>query len=44
MYQGEVVEQGPAAEVFARPSHAYTRALFDAAPSRQWEFGRFDAA
>jgi peptide/nickel transport system ATP-binding protein len=25
MYQGEVVEQGPAADVFSRPSHAYTR-------------------
>jgi peptide/nickel transport system ATP-binding protein len=44
MYQGEVVEQGPAVDVFSRPSHTYTRALFDAAPGRQWEFGRFDAA
>jgi peptide/nickel transport system ATP-binding protein len=44
MYQGEVVEQGPAADVFSRPSHAYTRALFDAAPGRHWEFGKFDAA
>jgi peptide/nickel transport system ATP-binding protein len=44
MYQGEVVEQGPAADVFSRPSHTYTRALFDAAPGRQWEFGKFDAA
>jgi peptide/nickel transport system ATP-binding protein len=44
MYQGEVVEQGPAADVFSRPTHAYTRALFDAAPGRHWEFGKFDAA
>ena len=44
MFQGEVVEQGPAVDVFSRPSHAYTRALFDAAPGRQWEFGKFGAA
>jgi peptide/nickel transport system ATP-binding protein len=44
MYQGEVVEQGPAVDIFARPTHAYTRALFDAAPGRHWEFGKFDAA
>ena len=34
MYQGEVVEQGPASSIFAAPSHAYTKALFDAAPGR----------
>ena len=44
MYQGEVVEHGPAVEVFARPQHAYTQALFDAAPGRHWEFKKFDAA
>ena len=31
--QGRLVEQGPTAEVFARPGHAHTRALLEAAPS-----------
>jgi microcin C transport system ATP-binding protein len=31
MRAGKVVEQGPAAEVFANPKSAYTRALFAAA-------------
>ena len=31
MRQGKVVEQGPAAEIFANPKHAYTRALMAAA-------------
>jgi len=31
MQAGKVVEQGPAAELFARPQSAYTRALFAAA-------------
>ncbi|MDJ0946177.1 MAG: ABC transporter ATP-binding protein [Kiloniellales bacterium] len=44
MYKGEVVEQGLAAEVFRSPKHSYTRALFDAAPGRDFEFGRFAAA
>jgi peptide/nickel transport system ATP-binding protein len=44
MFQGEVVEHGSAVEVFARPQHTYTRALFDAAPGRHWEFKKFDAA
>ncbi|MDE2516780.1 MAG: dipeptide/oligopeptide/nickel ABC transporter permease/ATP-binding protein [Rhodospirillales bacterium] len=29
MYAGEVLEQGPVAEIFARPLHPYTRALLD---------------
>jgi peptide/nickel transport system ATP-binding protein len=29
MYMGEVVEEGEAAALFARPRHAYTRALLD---------------
>jgi len=44
MYKGEVVEHGLAAEVFRSPAHSYTRALFDAAPGRDFQFGRFAAA
>ena len=33
MHQGRIVEQGPTAELYARPQHAYTRSLFDAAPA-----------
>ena len=33
MYAGRVVEQGPAAEVFAAPAHPYTRALAGAFPT-----------
>jgi len=33
MYAGRVVEQGPAREVFARPSHPYTRGLLAASPT-----------
>src|SRR5258708_5357169 len=32
MYAGEVVEDGPAAEVFAAPLHPYTAALLVSAP------------
>ncbi|HTH95984.1 MAG TPA: oligopeptide/dipeptide ABC transporter ATP-binding protein [Stellaceae bacterium] len=32
MHLGEVVETGPAAEIFARPRHPYTRALIAAVP------------
>jgi microcin C transport system ATP-binding protein len=31
MHHGKVVEEGPAAEIFARPQSPYTRALFSAA-------------
>jgi peptide/nickel transport system ATP-binding protein len=33
MHQGEIVEQGPTLEVFAKPAHPYTRALLEAVPS-----------
>jgi peptide/nickel transport system ATP-binding protein len=33
MYAGEIVEQGPVADVVQRPRHPYTRALLDAVPS-----------
>jgi oligopeptide/dipeptide ABC transporter ATP-binding protein len=32
MYLGRIVESGPSDEVFASPSHPYTRALLNAAP------------
>ncbi|MBI3529026.1 MAG: ABC transporter ATP-binding protein [Betaproteobacteria bacterium] len=39
MQRGRVVEQGPIAEVFRHPVHAYTRALLEAAPGRGFAFG-----
>ena len=39
MSQGRVVEYGPAEEIFLRPKHEYTRALFEAAPGRNFQFG-----
>jgi peptide/nickel transport system ATP-binding protein len=41
MHKGEVVEEGQTATVFSAPRHAYTRALFDSAPGRNFDFGQF---
>lgn len=32
LYKGRIMEQGPAAEIYANPTHPYTRALIEAAP------------
>jgi peptide/nickel transport system ATP-binding protein len=39
MQNGKVVEYGLAADMFANPQHDYTKALFAAAPGRDWQFG-----
>jgi peptide/nickel transport system ATP-binding protein len=39
MSKGRVVEYGPVEEVFLKPRHEYTRALFEAAPGRGFDFG-----
>jgi peptide/nickel transport system ATP-binding protein len=39
MSKGRVVECGTATQVFTAPRHDYTRALFDAAPGRDFDFG-----
>jgi peptide/nickel transport system ATP-binding protein len=39
MYNGKVVEHGAAADIFNNPQQDYTKALFDAAPGKDWDFG-----
>ncbi len=40
MSNGKVVEYGPAHQVFGAPQHAYTQALFAAAPGRDFAFAK----
>jgi peptide/nickel transport system ATP-binding protein len=44
MHRGEVVEQGATADIFRAPRHDYTRALFEAAPGRRYDFAASSAA
>jgi peptide/nickel transport system ATP-binding protein len=39
MSQGKVVEYAPASRIFTSPQHAYTKALFEAAPGKGFAFG-----
>jgi oligopeptide/dipeptide ABC transporter ATP-binding protein len=43
MYAGRIVESAPTDEIFANPSHPYTRGLLDAIPSANHERGRLVA-
>jgi peptide/nickel transport system ATP-binding protein len=44
MSKGRVVEYGPAEQIFLRPRHEYTQALFEAAPGRGFAFGSIPAS
>jgi peptide/nickel transport system ATP-binding protein len=35
MYQGRIVEHGPALEIFSNPQHDYSRRLFESAPGQR---------
>jgi peptide/nickel transport system ATP-binding protein len=37
MRDGEIVEYGATASVYADPQHAYTRELLEAVPGRHWQ-------
>ena len=41
MRKGCIVEEGAAGSVLSQPTQAYTRALFEAAPGRHWDFPNF---
>ncbi len=37
MRQGEIVERGSTADIFANPTHEYTQQLLDSVPGKQWQ-------
>ncbi len=41
MQKGRIVEVGTAARILGNPESAYTRALLEAAPGRDWDFANF---
>ncbi|HMO47835.1 MAG TPA: ABC transporter ATP-binding protein [Rubrivivax sp.] len=40
MSKGRIVEYGPVKQVFGAPQHSYTKALFEAAPGRHFDFAK----
>ena len=43
MRLGQVVEQGPTAQLFEKATHPYTQELLDAVPGREWSSKRLQA-